>query len=145
MESILEAVADHVRETKDTQVLTEYARRALARSITKQHLSPEGKVYALTLDPKFEKTIMDSVQAAESGSTAALDPRVLQTMFRSLSGGIEKMAQQNRSPLVLCSANVRPYFKKMIERFIPHLTVLSFNELLPRTEIQSVGTIEANG
>jgi flagellar biosynthesis protein FlhA len=145
MESILEAVADHVKETKDTQVLTEYARRSLARSITKQHLSSEGKVYALTLDPKFEKTIMDSVQAAESGNTAALDPRILQTMFRSLSSGIEKMALQNRQPLVLCSPNVRPYFKKMIERFIPHLTVLSFSELLPRTEIQSVGTIEASG
>ncbi len=145
MESILEAVADHVKETKDTQILTEYARRSLARSITKQHISAEGKVYALTLEPKFEKTIMDSVQAAESGASAALDPRILQTMFRSLSTGIEKMAQQNRQPLVLCSANVRPYFKRMIERFIPHLTVLSFNELLPRTEIQSVGLIEANG
>jgi len=144
MESILEAVADHAKETKDTQILTEYARRSLARSITKQHLSVDGKVYALTLDPKFEKTILDSVQSAETGSVA-LDPRLLQTMFRSLSNGIEKMALQNRQPLVLCSANVRPYFKKMIERFIPHLTVLSFNELLPRTEIQSVGTIEANG
>ncbi len=145
MESILEAVADHVKETKDTQLLTEYARRSLARTITKQHVSTDGKVYALTLDPKFEKTIMDSVQSAESGNASALDPRLLQTMFRSLSNGIEKMAQQNRQPLVLCSANARPYFKKMIERFIPHLTVLSFNELLPRTEIQSVGTIEAMG
>ncbi len=143
LESILEAVADHVRETKDTQILTEYARKALSRSITKLHQSADGKVYALTLDPKFEKTILDSVQAAESGSISALDPRIVQQMFRSLSTGIEKMAGQNRQPLVLCSPNVRPYFKKLIERFIPHLTVLSFSELLPRTEIQSVGIIEA--
>jgi flagellar biosynthesis protein FlhA len=143
LESILESVADHVRETKDVQLLTEYARKSLARSITKIHQSADGKVYALTLDPKFEKTILDSVQAAESGAATALDPRILQQMFRSLSAGIEKMAGSNHQPLVLCSPAVRPYFKKLIERFIPHLTVLSFGELLPRTEIQSAGTIEA--
>jgi flagellar biosynthesis protein FlhA len=143
LESILESVADHVRETKDTQLLTEFARRALARSITKLYVSPDGKIYCLTLDPKFEKTITDSIQAAESGNAAALDPRLIQKMFRSLSQGIEKMAGASRQPLVLCSPAVRPYFKKMVERFIPHLTVLSFSELLPRTEIQSMGVIEA--
>ena len=144
LESILEAVADHVRETKDTQLLTEYARRGLARSITKLHLSADGKIYCLTLDSKFEKTLMDSVQAAEGGSGAALDPRLVQRMFRSLSNGIEKMVGSGRQPLVLCSPGARPYFKKLVERFIPNLTVLSFNELLPRTEIQSLGVIEAN-
>jgi flagellar biosynthesis protein FlhA len=143
LETILEAVADHVRETKDTQVLTEYARKSLSRSITKLHQASDGKIYALTLDPKFEKTLIDSVQAAESGGAASLDQKTVQQMFRSLSAGIEKMAGANRQPLVLCSPLARPYFKKLIERFIPHLTVLSFNELLPRTEIQSLGMIEA--
>jgi len=142
LETILESVADHVRETKDTLVLTEYARKGLARSITKLHQAPDGKIYALTLDPKFEKMIVDSVHAIGGGSAAAVEPRILQKMFRSLSSGIEKMVGANRQPLVLCSPQVRPYFKKMIERFIPHLGVLSFNELLPRTEIQSMGTIE---
>ena len=143
LESILESAADHVRETKDTQMLTEFARRALARSITKLYQAADGKIYCLTLDPKFEKIITDSIQAAESGNAAALDPRLIQKMFRSLSLGIEKMAGSSRQPLVLCSPAVRPYFKKMVERFIPHLTVLSFSELLPRTEIQSMGVIEA--
>jgi flagellar biosynthesis protein FlhA len=143
LETILESVADHVRETKDVQLLTEYARRTLARSITKLHQASDGKIYALTLDPKFEKTIMESVQAAESGAISALDPKILQQLFRSLSMGIEKMASMGRQPLVLCSPVVRPYFKKMIERYISHLTVLSFSELLPRTEIQSIGMIEA--
>lgn len=142
LETILESVADHVRESKDPQVLTEFARRGLARSITKLHQAADGKVYALTLDPKFEKLILDSVHAIEGGTQAAVDPRILQKMFRSLSTGIEKMVAGNRQPLVLCSPQVRPFFKKMIERFIPHLGVLSFNELLPRTEIQSMGSIE---
>ncbi|HXL72460.1 MAG TPA: FHIPEP family type III secretion protein, partial [bacterium] len=143
LEGILEAIADHVRETKDTQILTEYARKSLSRSITKLHQASDGKVYALTLDPKFEKVITDSIQSTEGGA-GAIDPRLVQQMFRSLSTGIEKMGSQGRQPLVLCSPIVRPYFKKMIERFIPHLTVLSFSELLPRTEIQSVATIEGN-
>lgn len=141
LETILESVADHIRETKDPQMLTEYARRAMARSITKLHQAADGKVYALTLDPKFEKSLSDSIQAAESGG-GSLDPRLAQQMFRSLSTGIEKMAGQGRQPLVLCAPQVRPYFKRMVERFIPHLTVLSFAEILPRTEIQSVATIE---
>jgi flagellar biosynthesis protein FlhA len=143
MESIMEALADHVRETKDVQILTEYARKGLARSITKLYQATDGKVYGLTVDPRLEKRIMDSVQAAESGNLSALDPKILQQLFRSLSQGIEKMAGANRQPLVLCSPAVRPYFKKIVERFIPHLTVISFSELLPRTEIQSLGTIEA--
>jgi flagellar biosynthesis protein FlhA len=144
LESILEAVADHVRETKDIQLLTEYARKGLARSITKLHLSDDGKIYCLTLDSKFEKILMDSVQSAESGNAAALDPRLVQRMFRSLSNGIEKMVSGGHQPLVLCSPGARPYFKKLVERFIPNLTVLSFGELLPRTEIQSLGVVEAN-
>jgi flagellar biosynthesis protein FlhA len=72
-----------------------------------------------------------------------MDPRLVQKMFRSLSTGIEKMVGGSRQPLVLCSPQVRPYFKKLVERYIPHLTVLSYNELLPRTEIQSMGLIEA--
>lgn len=144
MESILEALADHVRETKDVQLLTEFARKGLARSITKLYQATDGKVYGLTVDPRLEKKIMDSVQAVESGNLTALDPKILQQLFRSLSQGIEKMAGAGRQPLVLCSPAVRPYFKKLIERFIPHLTVISFSELLPRTEIQSIGTIEAS-
>ncbi len=143
METILESLADHVRETKDVQILTEYARKGLARSITKLYQSTDGKVYGLTVDPRLEKKIMDSVQSAETGNLSALDPKILQNLFRSLSQGIEKMAGAGRQPIVLCSPAVRPYFKKIIERFIPHLTVISFSELLPRTEIQSLGSIEA--
>jgi flagellar biosynthesis protein FlhA len=143
LESILESIADHVRETKDVQVLTEYARRSLARSITKLQQAPDGKVYTLTLEPKLEKAIMDSVAALESGQSTSLDPRLVQRMFRSLSTGIEKMVGANRQPLVVCSPQVRPYFKRLVERYIPHLTVLSYNELMPRTEIQSLGLIEA--
>ena len=143
MESILEGVADHIRETKDVQLLTEYARRALSRSITKLHQAADGKIYALTLEPHLEKTIMDSVTSLESVQTSSMDPRLVQKMFRSLSTGIEKMVGGSRQPLVLCSPQVRPYFKKLVERYIPHLIVLSYNELLPRTEIQSMGLIEA--
>jgi flagellar biosynthesis protein FlhA len=143
MESILEGVADHIRETKDVQLLTEYARRSLSRSITKLHQAADGKIYALTLEPHLEKTIMDSVTSLESGQTSSMDPRLVQKMFRSLSTGIEKMVGGSRQPLVLCSPQVRPYFKKLVERYIPHLIVLSYNELLPRTEIQSMGLIEA--
>jgi flagellar biosynthesis protein FlhA len=142
MESILEGVADHIRETKDVQLLTEYARRALSRSITK--LAPSSRWEDLRIDVGTapRENHHGFGDRLESGQTSAMDPRLVQKMFRSLSTGIEKMVGGSRQPLVLCSPQVRPYFKKLVERYIPHLTVLSYNELMPRTEIQSMGLIE---
>jgi flagellar biosynthesis protein FlhA len=143
LETILESIADHVRETKDIQILTEFARRSLARSITKLYQATDGKIYSLNVDPQLEKLIMDSVQNTESGN-ANLDPRLIQKILRSLSVGIERMIAEHRTPLVLCSAAVRPYFKKIIERLVPNLVVISVSEVLPKTGIQTVGTIEAS-
>jgi flagellar biosynthesis protein FlhA len=142
--TILENLADHARATKDVDQLTEFVRQALFRSITKAHLSPDGIVHAVTLDPKLEQTLISTVHRGETGSYIALEPRMAQRVISALSKQVEAMSRQGYAPLVLCSPAVRLYFKRLIEKLLPNLTVLSYNELDPKTEIQSSGAVVVN-
>jgi flagellar biosynthesis protein FlhA len=138
---IMEALADHARATKDTDLLTEYARQALYRVITRQHLSADGAIHAVTLDPRLEQQLMNSVARGEGGGFLSLDPRQAQKLLLALSKQIEALNRQGHPPLVLCSPTVRPYFKKLLDKVLPNLTVLSYNELDPKTNIESAGTV----
>jgi flagellar biosynthesis protein FlhA len=142
--TILETLADHARATKDTDVLTEHVRQALYRSITKAHLSPDNAIHAITLDPKLEQTLISSVHRGEGGAFLALEPRTGQKVISALSKQIEAMSKKGYSPLVLCSPMLRLYFKRLVEKLLPNLTVLSYNELDPKTEIQAAGSVAVN-
>jgi flagellar biosynthesis protein FlhA len=142
--TILETLADHARATKDTDSLTEYVRQALFRSITKAHLSPDQAVHAVTLDPRLEQTLLAAIHRSEAGTFLAVEPRLAQKIVSALSKQVENLSRQGYSPLVLCSPAIRPYFKRLIEKLLPNLTVLSYNELDPKTEIQSSGSVAVN-
>ncbi|MES2200806.1 MAG: FHIPEP family type III secretion protein, partial [candidate division FCPU426 bacterium] len=139
--TILETLADHARATKDTDHLTEQVRQALFRSITKAHLSPDNAIHAVTLDPRLEQVLIGAVHRGEGGAFLALEPRMAQKVITALSRQIETLSRQGYAPLILCSPAVRLYFKRLIEKLLPNLTVLSYNELDPKTEIQSSGAV----
>ena len=143
MVTILETLADNARSTKDAEILTEYVRQALFRTITKTNLSPDGAIHALTLEPQLEQSIADAVQRGERGSFLSLDPRMVQPLFGSLTREIEAMSRAGRQPLVICSPAVRRHFKRLVEKVLPNLVVLSYNELDPKTEIQPAGVVNA--
>ena len=84
---------------------------------------------------------MDAVQRTDRGVQLALDPRTGQQLFAALSREIEKVLAQGLSPIVLCSPALRPFLRRLLEKALPQLTILSYGELLPRIEIQSVGTV----
>jgi flagellar biosynthesis protein FlhA len=138
---ILEALADHARATKDTDLLTEHARQALYRVITKQHIAADGAIHAVTLDPRLEQQLMTSITRGEGGGFLSLDPRQAQKLLMALSKQIEALNRQGHPPLVLCSPLVRPYFKRLLDKVLPNLTVLSYNELDPKTNIESGGIV----
>ena len=140
MVTILETLADHATVTHDPDMLTEYVRQALGRAISKKFLT-ESKSNVLTLDPKLEQLIMDSVQKTETGSYLTLEPNVTSTILSNLSKQVQKLLQLGQQPVVLASPIVRLYFKKMTDQIMPGLIVLSYNELDPALEIQSIGVI----
>lgn len=138
--TILETLADYSTTTRDTDMLTEYVRQALRRAISKKYFESEVNT-VITLDPELEQQIMSSVQQTEQGAYLALDPKVSQKVFEKLKSEITKLTSMGLQPVILTSPIVRVYFKRLVEQIAPDLIVLSYNELDPSTEIQSIGMV----
>ncbi|HEY5583611.1 MAG TPA: flagellar biosynthesis protein FlhA [Ruminiclostridium sp.] len=139
MVTIMETLADYSPMTHDADMLTEYVRQALGRSISQKFFSGNSNV--ITIDPKVEQMIMDSIQKTEFGSYLALDPSVSNTIINNLSKNVQRLVQLGNQPIVLASPIVRLYFKRLTENVIPGLVVLSYNEIDPGIEVQSVGVV----
>ena len=138
--NIMEALADYGQVTKDTDMLTEYSRQTMFRSITKQFISrDDAKV--ITLDPDLERIIMESLQTTETGTYMALDPSISQKLVSSLGKEVEKVLSIGEQPLIVTAPVVRFYFKKFVEQISDDIIVLSYNEIDPKTKIQSIGTV----
>ena len=140
MVTILETLADYAPITHDADMLTEYVRQAMGRAISKKFFT-DTKSNVITLDPKLEQIILDSLQKSETGSYLTLEPSVANTILGSLSKQVQKLVQLGQQPIVLASPVVRLYFKKLADQAIPGLVVLSYNELDPNLEIQSIGVV----
>lgn len=141
MVTILETLADYAALTKDTEVLTEYVRHALARNICNSFVV-NNTLTCITVDPTLENTISGAVQRSEQGSFVALDPNKMKELINSLTVEISKMTDLGYQPIVLTSPAVRLYFRKVTERAAPSLIVLSYAEIEPRVEIQALGMVK---
>lgn len=141
MVTILETLADYAKITKDTDVLTEYVRQALKRHISKQFAGDSNKITVLTIDPNLEGKLRDSVQQSEFGSFLALEPDIAQAMIDKLVAQYESLTHAGKTPIVLCAPILRIYFKRLLERFIPNLTVLSYNEIEAGVDVEVIGMV----
>jgi len=139
--TILETLADNAKITKDADMLIEYVRQSLARNIIKQYVDPNDNLFVITLDPTVDQAVRESVQYTDHGSYVALEPERAQALMSSLSGVVDQVAQRGHQPIVLCAPVVRIYFKKLTEKIIPGLVVLSYNELEGRVNVQSLGVV----
>ena len=140
MSTILEVLADYGTATKDTDILTEYVRHAMARHITQQNVQ-NGVLPCITLDPALENKIAGSVQRTEHGSYVSLDPDTMQKLLTALQEELKKLTDQGYQPIVLTSPTVRPYFRNLVERSIAGLIVLSHAEIEQNVEIQILGVV----
>lgn len=138
--TIFETLADYARVTKDVDMLTEYVRQGLKRTISKQQ-SPDGVLHVITLDPTIEQEIRDAIQQTDHGSYLALDPNIAQQIYSELGREVERVSELGYQPVILCSPVVRIFFKKLIERVVPGLVVLSYNEIESDLQVQSIGMV----
>jgi flagellar biosynthesis protein FlhA len=142
--SICETLATHGRTTRDIDLLTEYARTALARQISAQHTGQDGILHVLTVGPRTEDEIASSIQQTEHGNTVALAPWQVQRLMGVLSSEVERMAGTGRDPIILCSSRIRLALRRLIERKLPNVAVLAFSEVTAQTTVEAVGNIEVN-
>jgi flagellar biosynthesis protein FlhA len=140
LQTILETLADNQHTMKDVDITTEYVRQALKRTITRR-FQDGGQIRVLTLDTETENVIVASVKKSEQGSYLAMDPQTIQKLITALNEQIDRVKDVIPVPIVLTSPIVRIYFKKLIDQFIPNVTVLSFSEIDNSVQIQAVGNI----
>jgi flagellar biosynthesis protein FlhA len=145
LETIVETLGDYSTRTKDLDVLTEYVRNALARTICKQYVDENDKVWCLTLDPALEDLVNGHLERSERGTTNTMPPATAQTIVQQIAAKVLELTQAGRSAVILCGPNVRAAVRKMIEVSVPHVAVLSYNEIVPEVSVEAVGLVGMNG
>jgi flagellar biosynthesis protein FlhA len=141
--TIVEAIGDKARITRDTSLLSEYARQALGRAITAPHLDEQLRLQAITLDPAIEQEVATSITQTTDGEYLAMDPPRAQAIVGALRAQVEHATALGTRPVLLCSARVRRHLRRLIAQAQPHLPVCSYNEIAPGVNVETIGVIHA--
>ncbi len=143
LEAILEAVGDVAARTKDTEILTEYARHAIARTLCLQHRGDDGRIHCVTLDPALEELINKGLDRSERGTTMTLPPPVQTKIVNAIRKQVDRAgtALRGKSPILLCPPPIRAWVRRMIEVSLPSVAVLSYNEVVRGVEVESHGMV----
>ncbi|MFQ5443357.1 MAG: flagellar biosynthesis protein FlhA [Nitrospinales bacterium] len=145
LRSILEQLADHAPLTQDTDILTEYVRQALARPITKQYQGDDGNLSVLVLDKNIEGIISGSIQKTDTASYLALEPNLAERIINLLKQAVDSVSPLiDTPPVLLASPLIRLHLRRLTERFLPDLVVLSHNEIFPSAQIKTLKVVTLN-
>lgn len=142
LEIILETLCDYAARTKDLEVLTEYVRHALARTICAPYVDERNILRVVTISPALEREVLDAVGKAPTGEYVPVSPERADELGERTMQAVQALVVGGHEPLVLTSAPVRRYFKRIVERRVPKIVVLSYNEIDPAVQLESAGQIE---
>ena len=141
--TIVEAIGDKARITRDPNVLAEYARQALGRAITAPHLDAQQRLRAITLDPAIEQEFASSITQTADGEHLAMDPVRADAVVGALRIQADQGAARGIRPVLLCSARVRRHLRRLVAQAIPQLAVCSYNEISPGISVETIGVVHA--
>ena len=141
MVTIMESLADNSRNTKDTEVLTEYVRFSLSRMICNQIVDEERAVTVITLDNSLEQLIASNTQKSIQGSFPVIDPDTSTKIYNAIKEKIESVYFYNNQAVILVSPNIRASFRRFIEMIFPHVMVVSLNEIPNDVQIKAEGVV----
>lgn len=141
MVTILESLADNSRNTKDVEVLTEYVRFSLGRTICNGLLDENRSITVATLHPDLENYIAANLQKSAQGTFVVIEPDTTQNILEKLRDTIDYVYFNNNQPVILVSPKIRPAFRRLIEMVFPHIMVISLNEIPNDVEIKTQGVV----
>jgi len=139
--TIAETISDYAGFTKDPDLLTEYVRQKISRAITKPLMSPDNTLYIITIDLPFEDQLKKYVQQTEHGTFFAPEPVMIQKLIQSSKLIIDKLISRGYQPVILTTPILRRHLKKLIDKFIPNVTVISHSEITGNIKIEAIETI----
>jgi len=142
--SILEGIADHATLTKDTDILTEYVRQRLALAICRQYQGNDGRITTFAFHPATEQVITDNVRQTEIGARLILEANLVQELLRAVRDQIENLSSRGHVPVALCSPRIRLHVRRLVEQNFPMLAVLSYAEIAPNINVDSIGMVKLN-
>lgn len=142
---ILETLGDHAGRIKDPQLLTEFVRHKLARTICSRYRDAEKRLFVVTLDPALEDRIRAGFEQTERGMFIRMSPQAIEITCKLIAKELEKLTTHNRQPIVLVSPQIRAALKQMSTSHLPQLVVLSYNEVTRDTAIESVAMVSDAG
>ena len=140
--TILETLADYGTVTKDTEVLTEYVRQGLRRTIANKYADENDKINVVTIHPKVEEMVSQSIQKTATGSYPVMKPESVNKILTAIGNMAQQMALNNKQYVILTSPKIRLAFRKLIAFNFPDIAVLSLNEIPNEITIESTGNIE---
>lgn len=139
LRTILETLADWAPVMQDPDQLTEHVRAVLARSISNSY-SQDGQVLeVMTFDRDVETKIQAALQSTDHGAYLALDPGFAQGVINGLNKALQNIA--GSTPVLLCTPTIRLHVKRLTERYLPGLAIISHNEIAPNLKVRSIGTV----
>jgi flagellar biosynthesis protein FlhA len=138
--TVLETISGLASSIKDPDLLSEAVRQALARAISNQHRAADGSLHVLTLSPRVEKMLADSM--GDHGLRFNLNPHMAQQLMEMTAQRMEEMAAAGFAPVLLCSATVRLAFKRLTERALPNLAILSYSEIASGINVQAQAMVD---
>jgi flagellar biosynthesis protein FlhA len=141
LQVILETLADYAPRTKDVDVLTEYVRHGLARQICADYKDEEGVLRVVTLAPSLEEELNEAIQRAEAGRYLPVDPARADAIAQAAATALQPLIQAGYEGIVLTTAPVRRYFRRIIEGRLPKVVVLSYNEIDPAVQLTNEGSV----
>ena len=139
--TIFETLADHARNTKDIELLTEYVRMAMSRSICSELTDENNSIVVATLSPEVENIVSTNLQRSVNGTYPAITPDITNSIFASIQGIIEEVNFNNNRPIILVSPKIRAPFRKLVEMVFPQVTILSLNEVPNDIQIKAQGVV----
>jgi flagellar biosynthesis protein FlhA len=138
--TIVETLADHGMMVKHSEVLTEYVRERLSRTIVKPYLDSRGTLPIISLDPKAEQALQEALRQTENGTYLALAPGAAQRLMQQINQAVDRAVNTDGQPVVLASPVSRPHLAQLVMRFLPTVPVISQAEIPSDIRLMSVGS-----
>ncbi|MEM0338025.1 MAG: FHIPEP family type III secretion protein, partial [Candidatus Caldarchaeum sp.] len=134
-------LGDHAGRTRDIEALGEFARTALARTITHRLQSPDGKLRLMVLEPALEAYLRERVEQTPNGATLSLDIDASRALLNAIAQHAQQMTARGYLPVLACAGNLRLPIRKLLGAELPQVHIIAYHEIAPNTNIEIVEQI----